>query len=277
MSYPTLMVQLQIGQSNTAVLDVARLLAGNHKPAILGVAAAREPHGVHEEDYVFLGEIVEKLATENRAKVAATEAEFRAALGNCEIQWRPGGSYQTVTEYLAEEARGADLIIVTADPPAKSLAPAERFELADFVIAAGRPVLAVPGNTEKIPNLSRAMVCWKDTPETRRAVSGALPLLQQASYVSLVQAVSDENPDTVRNQMELVCEWFKRHGVAVDPIVLNFDGNDALRLRAEALEQDPDFVVAGLFSTNSLRERVFGGVSRDLLLNHLDRCVLFAH
>jgi hypothetical protein len=121
------------------------------------------------------------------------------------------------------------------------------------------------------------MVCWKDTPETRRAVSGALPLLQQASYVSLVQAVSDENPDTVRNQMELVCEWFKRHGVAVDPIVLNFDGNDALRLRAEALEQDPDFVVAGLFSTNSLRERVFGGVSRDLLLNHLDRCVLFAH
>jgi len=277
MSYATLMVQLQVGQPNGAVLDVAGLLAKDNKAAILGVAAAQDPNHLLAEDYVFLGDFAEKRASENRAKIAATEAEFRAALSGADIEWRLSLSYPSVTEYLAEEARGADLIIVTADPPAKSLPPAARFELADFVAAAGRPVLAVPAAAAKKPSFERAMVCWKDTPETRRAVAGALPLLRQSTYVSLVQAVTEDGSAAARQQMDLVCQWFERHGVSVDPMVLTHDDNDALRLRAEALAKDPDFVVAGLYTNNRLRERVFGGVSRDLLLNHLDRCVLFAH
>ncbi len=277
MSYATLMVHLQIGQSNKAVLDVARSLAQTQKAAILGVAVAQKTQNLHEEDYVFFAGLIEKNLPAYQAKIAATEAEFRAAdLGGGEVEWRLGETYQTITEYLAEEARGADLIIVSADQPAKSLTQADRFDLPDFVTLAGRPVLAVPNVPAITPDFSRAMVYWKDTVEIRRAVAGALPLLKQASYVSLVQTVDQANLAVERERMELVCQWFKRHGVTVEPMALESGGDDATRLRAAAAEQQPGFVVAGIYSHSRLRERVFGGVTRDML-RHADRCVLLAH
>jgi nucleotide-binding universal stress UspA family protein len=276
MGYATLMVSLHIGQPNDAVLDVARAVARIGNSAVLGVAVAQKTKSLHEEDYVFLASVIEKRLPAVLAQIAATEAEFRAAQLAGETEWRLGETYHTVTDYLAAEARGADLVVVSAGQPVKSPTLVERFDLADFVTLAGRPVLAVPNAPRKTPGFARAMVMWKDLVETRRAVVGALPLLRQASYVSLVQSASHDEMAAERELMHLVVQWFKRHGVTVDPMVLDSKGDDAARLRAAVLEQDPDFVVAGAYSHSRLRERVFGGVTRDMLLQ-IDRCVLLAH
>jgi nucleotide-binding universal stress UspA family protein len=77
--------------------------------------------------------------------------------------------------------------------------------------------------------------------------------------------------------MDLVVQWFKRHGITVDPVVVDSSGDDAARLRAFGAELNPDFAVAGTYShSRGLRERVFGGVTRDML-RHIDRCVLLSH
>jgi nucleotide-binding universal stress UspA family protein len=276
MTYKTLMVHLQIGQSNSAVLDVARVLAETHRAAILGVAVLQKTQSLHEEDNVFFANRIEQSRPLFQAKVEATEAEFQAAVqGITEAEWHFGQTYHTVAEGLAEAARGVDLVIVNANQPMQTPVQSHGFHLAELVALAGRPVLGVPKAPVGVPDFARGMVYWKDTVESRRAVAGALPMLQKASYVSLVQTANESDITAKREQMQLVIQWFERHGVTVDATVLDSGGNDAARLRAFAAEQKPDFAVAGSYSHSRLRERVFGGVTRDMLRN-IDRCVLFS-
>jgi len=278
MSYKTLLVHLQIGQSNQAVLDVARQLAEKHQAAVLGVAALQKTQSLHEEDNVFFANRIEQGRPIYQARLNATETEFNTALqGIADTEWRHGETYHTVAEHLAEEARGADLVIVSADQPLQTPIQSHEFHLAELVALAGRPVLGVPRAPSAPLSFAHGMVYWKDTVETRRAVAGALPLLKQADRVTLVQTASTSDLRGKRQQMDLVVQWFKRHGIIVDPVVLDSSGDDATRLRAFAAELKPDFAVAGTYShSRGLRERVFGGVTRDML-RHIDRCVLLSH
>ena len=55
-----------------------------------------------------------------------------------------------------------------------------------ILLRAGRPVLVVPDIIAPLA-LRRVIVAWKDTRECRRAVRDALPLLQQAKEVLLLE------------------------------------------------------------------------------------------
>ncbi len=52
--------------------------------------------------------------------------------------------------------------------------------------------------------------------------------------------------------------------------------DDAAHLGAIATEAKADLVVAGIYGHNRMREWVFGGVTRNLLLRQ-DRCALVSH
>ncbi|GLR69035.1 universal stress protein UspA [Acidocella aquatica] len=277
MSYATLMVHLQIGRPNDNVLAITRLLAVTHQAAVIGIAASETSDNFTNEDYYLVAQSLDEGIASWQAHLAAAEAEFRDALQGCaEISWRTINARQSITETLAQEARGTDLLIVCADQPLDPPYQIQPFNLGELVVHAGRPVLGVPKSGIASPAFDRGIIYWKDTLETRRAVVDALPLLKKASSVLLVQVAEKEKMTAEGARMEAVTFWLERHGIKVDLMVVEATSSDAEALRAITSEHKPDFGVAGLYSHNRLRERVFGGVSRDLL-RLVNRCVLLSH
>ncbi len=277
MSYATLMVHLQIGRPNNNVLAVTRTLAKMHQAAVIGIAVSEAAENFSNEDFYLVAKSLEKGIETWQSHVTAAEVEFRDALRDSgEISWRMVRANQTIAECLALEARGTDLLIVSADQPVEPPYQIKPFNLGELVVHAGRPVLGVPNLAIESPVFDRGMIYWKDTLETRRAVADALPLLKKASYVSLVQVVGKDKLTVERSQMEAVTSWLERHGVTVEPMVIETAKSDADALRVVTSEHKPDFGVAGLYSHSRLRERVFGGVSRDML-RQVNRCVLLSH
>jgi nucleotide-binding universal stress UspA family protein len=152
----------------------------------------------------------------------------------------------------------------------------------DLIMQAGRPVLTVPSaaatglaDANHLP-LDHVLVAWKDTREARRAVADALPLLLQASAVSVVEIADETDLDAAHRRVSDVVHWLKRHHIHAQGSAQQSVGNDATALHTIAQERRADLIVAGAYGHSRLREWVLGGVTRDLLLN-ANRCSLVSH
>jgi nucleotide-binding universal stress UspA family protein len=136
-------------------------------------------------------------------------------------------------------------------------------------------VLVVPAALESLC-LERMLVCWKDTRESRRAIVDAMPLLKKASRVTIVEIAADEQLPGIRNRLDDVAIWLKRHGVAamVQATASAVDPGSALCRIAD--EHDIDVIIAGAYGHSRVREWAFGGVTRGMLMN-TQRCSLLSH
>jgi nucleotide-binding universal stress UspA family protein len=202
------------------------------------------------------------------AKITAAEKEFRDTLSSriSRLEWRSAVRFGSEADYLAQEARSADLMITCAD---------RRTEIGDLVMQIGRPVLVVPMIADKL-DLNQIIVGWKDTGKTRRAVSDALPFLQAAVKVTIVEIAAEDDLPDARKHLSDVVVWLERHGVVAETLALKSDGDDAVGLDSVARDLRADLVVAGAYGHSRVREWVLGGVTRDLLL-HASRCSLISH
>ena len=120
------------------------------------------------------------------------------------------------------------------------------------------------------------LVAWKDTPEARRAIVDALPVLRQAKDVAIVEIIEDE-PDRLAalSGIRDIGVWLSRHGVVASERVPAEKGNAAEQIERIASEVGAGLIVAGAYGHSRLREWVFGGVTRRLL-NPSGRCTLLS-
>ena len=269
------MVHLELGHSNTAVLQVAGELAARFKARVIGIATCHPMQMAYGDGYVS-GDIIEQQSEEIAKEIKDAEAEFRAGLGTRAVPlgWRSNIITGSLPDYIAREARCADLVI-TAIASGGFLDSSRAMDAGDLVMQAGRPVLIVPAAPARLP-LQRIMVGWKDTREARRALHDALPLLKQAAHVAVVEIAPEEEMAEARTHLAEVVAWLKLHGVAAQPLASAATGDDAAQLSALAREQGADAVVAGAYGHSRLREWALGGVTRKLLLS-TERCCLVSH
>ena len=290
MSYATLMVHLQVGQPNGAVLLAAAGLAERFGAGVIGVAACQPIQLVYSDGYIA-GDVFERDREEKDREVAEAEAAFRDAFRTRSnapghvLEWRSTVTLGTACGWVADQARCADLVITGTGAPADPFDASRRVNTGELVMQAGRPVLVVPQGADHTGpdhtgpaciSLDHAMVAWKDTRETRRAVLDALPLLQRATRVSVVEAAAKDDMADARLHVADVTAWLGRHGVAAIGQAVLSDGGDALQLDAIAHDQGADLVVAGAYGHSRAREWALGGVTRSLLL-HGSRCSLLSH
>ncbi len=120
MTYATLMVLLQLGQANANLLQVV-------------CRESPVPAQLFEED-----------RKEFDRALRAAEVGFRTALQSraSRLEWRPRVTVLPLSDYLAGEARGADLVVTGTDRNAPPFVPTRQVDTSDLVIQAGRPVLA---------------------------------------------------------------------------------------------------------------------------------------
>jgi nucleotide-binding universal stress UspA family protein len=274
--YGTFMVHLELGRSNARLLEMVGDLAGRFDAGVIGIAACQPMQITYGDSYVS-GDLIERDREEIQKEIKAAEAEFRDALHTraSNLECRSAVTFGSVSDYLAREARSADLVITGVDRNALLFDSSRHVSIGDLVMQIGRPVLIVPAAADRL-RLERVIVGWKDTRETRRVALDALPLLKRADHVVVAEIAAEEELAVARTHVEDVVGWLERHGVVAEALACRSNGDDASRLNDIAQEQNADLIVAGAYGHSRLREWVLGGVTRDLLLR-ADRCSLVSH
>lgn len=277
MAYATVMVSLALDQPNEARLQVAGEVAERFDASVIGVAAAQVTPPLYFADGEPAQILIDQGEEAIRKKLVELEAVFRQATGNRggRVEWR--GALEFPARYILQQARAADIIVTGGQSPAFS----DSFSLAspkDLVMQAGRPLLVVPDNVGSL-DLRSVLVAWKDTPEARRAVADALPLLLKAKNVAVVEIPEGkEDRSAALARISDVVAWLSRHGISASARVseANRSGSAAGLLDAVAGEVGAGLVVAGAYGHSRFRELILGGVTQHLI-NQSARCVLLSH
>lgn len=275
MDYPTLMVNLELGGANTALLRVADGLAKRFDAAVIGIVA-RQPMQIIYSDGCYLSpEVIQQDRDQIESDMRQAETEFRAAMTTNprRLQWRAMVTGERPFTFVAQEARSADLVL-TGMPP-RTRADAEQVTAGDLVMEVGRPVLVVPPAAEAL-RFERVLLAWKDTRECRRAALDALPLLRLAKQVTVIEITEDEERAEAQPRLESVTAWLAGHGIANDFLSAPSIGDDAHLLYSLSHQKGADLIVAGAYGHSRLREWAFGGVTRNLLMQG-ECCAMLSH
>lgn len=137
--------------------------------------------------------------------------------------------------------------------------------LEDTVLRCGRPVLLAPSSTPKHLGQTVA-VAWNGSAEAARAVSGAMPFLQQSKSVSVLTVGAGDAVDGPGLVQSLA--W---HGVVArlkELVPVSGVGIGA-RLLSGAREEGADMLVMGGYGKAPWREMLLGGATRHVVATSL--------
>ena len=172
---------------------------------------------------------------------------------------------------ITQCARHNDLVVIGRPSRANGL-PIDLVER--LLVTSGRPILIAPTKTrERLTGT--ALVFWKETAESARALAAALPLLSVCKRVMIVsvQEAANNSPECLYHLAQRL-EW---DGIKVEAKWLRADTTStAFRLDAIAADVDADILIMGGYGHGRLREMAFGGCTRQFI-NQADRPVLLMH
>ncbi len=269
------MACMSTDRSNAELLAVAADLAQRFSATVIGVCAKQismhspimaigpgEPRGREPDKF--------------RERAAVLEAEFRSALSTVNnLRWRTQMTAGPTSHYLANEGRAADLLVAAIEPGVDIFSRSSEIDVSDLLMRSGHPILMTPPGATGL-KLTRALVCWKDSREARRAIADALPILKLSQAVDVVELVSEHEIEATRGRLAEVGDWLHRHDVEPNCLATPLSGAEPTHLAAIAKDLEADLIVAGAFGHSRLREWAVGGVTRDLLVK-AERCTLLSH
>lgn len=263
-----------------AVLETAILAARRFDSKITGLNALASEYAV-----VFGGEMgfsissevdrtLEREGTERRTQArnlfdtVMRKHGIAASGAGVTAEWREEAGRQNAI--VGALGRAYDLIVVEQPDKAASFAEAT---LEDALFESGRPVLMAP----KTPTATvgeRVLVAWNGSTETARTIAAAMPFLKRASRVDVVSVASAFVPgpsgdELVRN--------FKAHGITAESRHIAVGNKQAGEIfLEEAQGMKADLLIKGAYTQSRLRQMIFGGATRHVILN-ANIPVLLAH
>jgi nucleotide-binding universal stress UspA family protein len=212
--------------------------------------------------------------TDTAAAVSASlylrrRAETVAQVFRCRLRGLGSASFDACLvdgrpiDAVVAHARASDLLIVGQADAGAALDEAARRLYEEAMLHAGGPVLILPRAGRFDAAVDRVMIAWDGGREAAMSVRGALPLLREASQVTLVSLRHGNAPASTRVPPE-TRRWLQRHGVAavIDERAAASVA-DTLLERASAL--DANLIVMGGYGHARARERILGGTTRELL------------
>lgn len=272
MSYASIMVGMDPGPHASGRAGLAAQLARRFDARLIGVAAwgPDYPRGFGETSVpAWYGVEEIRLAALNELRQA--EEVFRLAAAPAErVEWR--SEIVESVSFLESQSRAADLVVVGRQGERDHPSPLEAVSPGAALMALGRPVLVVPPGVDRLL-ASRIVVAWKNTLQSRRAISDAMPLLKRADLVEVLQITDDAN----QAELDDVVAYLGLHGInATGTIRIPNSAGTAAGILNTAEFSGADLIVSGAFGYSRIRQWFFGGVTRNLL-DHSPVCCLMSH
>jgi nucleotide-binding universal stress UspA family protein len=195
---------------------------------------------------------------EERQRVTAVKQAFDDRAKGLSSEWRSADDSGPTA--IGTIGRAYDLIVLP-QPGALPKMPESVFETALF--DSGRPVLVVPPGFDGMVG-KRILFAWNGSTESARAISLAMPVLSGAETIEVFSVEGAMVPGPTSAE---IAESLRSHGLNVTSQHVKPGAKTAGQTiidRAQGL--GADLIVKGAYTQSRLRQMIFGGVTRDLIL-----------
>lgn len=276
MAITSLLINVQLGQDNARLFETGRQLAERFGAKVKGLAVA-EPFPAPIGAFYMVGDLIRQSQKLQEQQLVTAEAEFRAAFpgGDEAAMWQVREASGEVAREVASLCRGCDLLVTGSNGALPAYEVSSPVRVGEIIIQAGRPVMVVPAQGRPL-DFGQAMIAWKNDPAGRRAIFDSLPLLQKCGKVALVEITRQDLSAKGNQEMGSLLQWLKGHGILAEAITRTGDVSEVAALSQVAKELEIGFLVAGTYARSRHVERLFGGVSWDIVLNG-EHCAVTAH
>lgn len=158
-------------------------------------------------------------------------------------------------------ARTADLVIL-GQPVTFDNSELDTDIYRGAVLLGGRPCLMLPRWEQKHDFGKRILISWKATPQSARAVAGALPFLKKADTVRVCVAnPRGERDGEGERSLERLATYLMRHGVKVEQTITRESWEGPERMIISEIEGfGADMLVMGAYEA-TLAEDIFNGAT----------------
>lgn len=200
---------------------------------------------------------------EQRRRAARAVLDAELARPGPPVAWAESSDGAPIYAF-SRRALYADLVVMgQQDPEAPDGLPPDFVE--SVLQASGRPGLVVPYAGRFAGTPDSVVVAWKESAQSARAVSAALPLLRAARKVHVLHWQTEDEPRSLTpGDIE---RFLRRHGVQAQCAceAAESAGGVGESLLSMATDLSADLLVLGCYSHARAREWILGGVSRTIL------------
>ncbi|MBV8393967.1 MAG: universal stress protein [Alphaproteobacteria bacterium] len=198
---------------------------------------------------------------EERQRVAAVKQVFDDRMAGLRAEWRSADDSGPTA--IGMIGRAYDMIVLP-QPGALPKMPESVFETALF--DSGRPVLVVPPGFGGMVG-KKILFAWNGSTESARAISLAMPMLSRADEIQVMSVDGSSGmvpgPSSAEIAASLAAYGFNVTHQHVKP------GNRSAgqTIVDTAISIGADMIVKGAYTQSRLRQMIFGGMTRHLILN----------
>ena len=263
MQYKDILLYIDDGKSNAVRMSAGFALAKEHDATVTGVTlATMKPANTRATDADELKRICDQGA-QHRLDDFVSAAEAAGVSARTHMIY---GNQSASAKKIAKYARNFDLIMLR-----QANSDSENYSLVEevaqeVILLSGRPVFFMPYiGAHRIP-LKKAAIAWDGTPAASRSLHDALPLLVGLDEVMIL--IIEGKSKTAKGELlaDELSRHLKSHGVNV---VVNRQTAGSVDVPTiilnEIADNDIDVLVMGGYGTPSLKQKIFGGVTRTLL------------
>jgi nucleotide-binding universal stress UspA family protein len=264
------------------VLECALLAARPFDGCIVGLNALTTEYAVvfgGEMGFSVSSEVDRTLEREGQERREQARGVFRAVMQRhgvpidgagmgLKAEWREEIGRQNAV--VGALGRIFDVIVVERPAKLASLAEAT---LEDALFESGRPVLMTPPVAPSTLG-ERVLIAWNGSTETARTVGFARPFLERAKTV---QVVSTEGAQAPGPSGEELAAMLRRSGI--NATAKHIPGRSRAAgevFLTEARNGGCDLMVKGAYTQSRLRQMIFGGATRHIIME-AEIPVLLAH
>jgi nucleotide-binding universal stress UspA family protein len=204
------------------------------------------------------------------------EIRFRQYMAqrSVECEWRTGEGDPAQVMVLA--GRTADLVVIEQRRPDLDQSGWDVPE--EVALSAGSPTLVIPHSRAFSDVGKRVLVAWNGSRDAAHAIGSAMPMLDAADSLVLLEGHSKKQFTTVtRRPLMHIRQRIEAHCANVE--VVEFTprwGEEGAGILGAAQEHGCDVIVMGAYGHSRVRELLLGGATRDVL-REMQCPVLFAH
>ena len=189
-------------------------------------------------------------------------------LANENVPWDWIEDSGPVSHAMLRRSALTDIIVLGArEPRVGGSLPS--YTAGEIALTADCPVLVLPENIERLELDQPALVAWDGSAEASHALRAATPLLKRSKSVFLVTVAMKKKKGAQFDFPPIAgAEYLSRHGIECDMVELQHEEMSvAQTMKIAAAARRCGLIVMGAYGRMRITERIFGGVTHDMLSN----------